>query len=92
MRAHDHRLKLLVVLISTFAGICACERVTVVNQGAGAQLREVTPVGEIVWEYPYPRDDAPHVFFRANKYSEGHPVVIGLMRSAGSGHALNFRI
>lgn len=52
---------------------------TLVNQGAGAQLREVTPSGEIVWEYEYPRDDAPHMFFRANKYPEDHPAVIGLM-------------
>jgi len=52
---------------------------TLVNQGAGAQLREVTPSGEIVWEYEYPRDDAPHMFFRANKYPQDHPAVIGLM-------------
>jgi len=37
------------------------------------------PAGEIVWEYEYPRDDAPHMFFRANKYPEDHPAVIGLM-------------
>ena len=29
---------------------------TLVNQGAGAKLREVTASGDIVWEYVYGRD------------------------------------
>jgi hypothetical protein len=52
---------------------------TLVNQGAGAKLREVTRSGEIVWEYEYANGDAPHMLFRANKYPEDHPAVVGIM-------------
>ena len=53
---------------------------TLVLQGAGAKLREVTPEGEIVWEY---RDtdygDRPGVMFRANKYPPDHPGISALL-------------
>ncbi len=52
---------------------------TLVNQGAGAKLREVTRSGEIVWEYEYANGDAPHMLFRANKYPEDHPAVVAIM-------------
>ena len=51
---------------------------TLVTQGAGARVREVTSAGEIVWEYEYKTDvDAPHMLFRANRYAPDHP---GLMK------------
>ncbi len=49
---------------------------TLVNQGAGAKLREISPDGEIVWEYAYQDDiDAPHMLFRANRYPPDHPGI-----------------
>ena len=53
---------------------------TLVNHGANARVREVTPDGEIVWEYAY--DDGaegPHMFFRANRYPADHPAVITII-------------
>ncbi len=53
---------------------------TLVNHGAKARVREVTPEGEIVWEYEY--DDGaegPHMFFRANRYPADHPAVIAII-------------
>jgi len=49
---------------------------TLVNKGAGGHVREVTPEGDIVWEYTYDEGDGvPHVFFRAYKYPVDHPAV-----------------
>lgn len=53
---------------------------TLVNQGAGAKVREVTPGGEIVWEYR--RTDygePPDMFFRANKYPPDHPGIAKIL-------------
>jgi hypothetical protein len=53
---------------------------TLVNQGAGARVREVTPDGDIVWEYVY--DDGaegPHMLFRAIRYPADHPAVVAIM-------------
>ena len=53
---------------------------TLINQGAGAKVREVTPSGEIIWEYGYTDDiDAPHMLFRANRYPADHPGLAGLL-------------
>ena len=52
---------------------------TLVNHGAKARMREVTPEGDIVWEYQY--DDgasAPHMTFRAYRYPEDHPAIVAL--------------
>ena len=49
---------------------------TLIDQGAGAKIREVTSDGEIVWEYAYLDDiDAPHMLFRANRYPPDHPGI-----------------
>ena len=53
---------------------------TLVNHGAKARVREVTPGGDIVWEYVY--DDGaqgPHVLFRANRYPADHPAVMAII-------------
>ena len=53
---------------------------TLVNQGAGAKLREVTSAGDIVWEYVYENEvDAPHTTYRANKYPVDYPGLAGLI-------------
>ncbi len=53
---------------------------TLVNQGAGGRLREVTREGDIVWEYRYQEDDGvPHMLFRAYKYPPDHPGVQALL-------------
>jgi hypothetical protein len=55
---------------------------TLVNHGAKASVREVTPDGEIVWEYAY--DDGaegPHMLFRANRYPADHPAVISIINN-----------
>lgn len=54
---------------------------TLVTHGAKARVREITPEGEIVWEYAY--DDGaegPHMLFRANRYPADHPAVTALMK------------
>lgn len=52
---------------------------TLVNHGAKARLREVTPEGDIVWEYLYDDGaDGPHMTFRAYRYPEDHPAVLSL--------------
>jgi Arylsulfotransferase (ASST) len=49
---------------------------TLINQGAGAKLREVTMDGEIVWEYLYENEvEGPHMLFRANRYPPDHPGI-----------------
>ena len=49
---------------------------TLVNQGSGAKLREVTSDGEIVWEYLYENEaEGPHMLFRANRYPPDHPGI-----------------
>jgi len=59
---------------------------TLVNKGAGGHVREVTPQGEIVWEYTYDEGDGvPHMFFRAYKYAASHPAIQALLEQAGSG-------
>lgn len=53
---------------------------TLVNHGASARVREVTPEGEIVWEYAF--DDGaegPHMLFRANRYPADHPGVVAII-------------
>jgi len=53
---------------------------TLINQGAGAKVREVTADGEIVWEYRYTDYDVPpDGFFRANKYPADHPGVLKIL-------------
>jgi hypothetical protein len=56
---------------------------TFVNHGAAGKLREVTPEGDIVWEYHFttPYTDAPHGLFRANRYPADHPGVVALILS-----------
>ena len=52
---------------------------TLVNHGADARMREVTPEGEIVWEYQYDDGaDGPHMTFRAYRYPEDHPAVLAI--------------
>jgi hypothetical protein len=56
---------------------------TLVDQGAGGKVREVTSAGEIVWEYKYENEvDAPHMLFRANRYPPDHPGIVELLRHA----------
>ncbi len=53
---------------------------TLVNQGAGAKVHEVTPAGDIVWEYEYTDEtDAPHMLFRANRYPADHPGIAAIL-------------
>jgi hypothetical protein len=53
---------------------------TLINQGAGAKIREVTADGEIVWEYRYTDYDVPpDGTFRANKYPADHPGVLKII-------------
>ena len=53
---------------------------TLVAQGAGAKIREVTTDGDIVWEYAYlDETDAPHMFFRAERYPADHPAIRALI-------------
>ena len=55
---------------------------TLVNQGAGAKVREVTADGEIVWEYRYTDYDVPpDGMFRANKYPPDHPGVLKIIEA-----------
>jgi len=57
---------------------------TLVNQGAGAKVREVTADGEIVWEYAYKdATDAPHMLFRAYRFSADHPAVTAIIEQSG---------
>jgi len=53
---------------------------TLVDHGAKARLREVTPEGDIVWEYAYDDGaDGPHMLFRAYRYPEDHPAVLAII-------------
>jgi hypothetical protein len=53
---------------------------TIITQGAGGKIREVTSGGEIVWEYTYANDiDAPHMLFRGNRYPADHPGLVNLI-------------
>lgn len=53
---------------------------TLITQGAGAKLREVTADGDIVWEYRYTDYDVrPDGMFRANKYPPDHPGVAAIL-------------
>jgi len=53
---------------------------TLVNQGAAGKVREVTPEGEIVWDYHYRGvQDADYMIFRAYKYPSDHPAMIELV-------------
>lgn len=53
---------------------------TLINQGAGAKVREVTAGGDIVWEYRYTDyDELPDGMFRANKYPPDHPGVLKIL-------------
>ena len=52
---------------------------TLVNHGADSRLREVTPGGDIVWEYQFDDGaDGPHMTFRAYRYPEDHPAILAL--------------
>jgi hypothetical protein len=56
---------------------------TLVNQGAGARVREVTPEGDIVFEYRHPEaDGAPHMLFRAYKFPVDHPAIQAILGQA----------
>jgi hypothetical protein len=53
---------------------------TLINQGAGAKIREVTAAGEIVWEYRYTDYDVPpDGMFRADKYPPDHPGILKIL-------------
>ncbi len=55
---------------------------TLINQGAGAKVREVTADGEIVWEYRYTDDDVPpDALFRAIRYPPDHPGVLKIIEA-----------
>jgi hypothetical protein len=46
-------------------------------------VREVTPEGDIVWEYTYDEGDGvPHAFFRAYKYPVDHPAIIAILEQS----------
>ena len=48
---------------------------TLVSQGAGGHVREVTSQGEIVWDYSFNEDvnAPPHMVYRTYKYAPDHP-------------------
>jgi len=53
---------------------------TLINQGAGAKVREVTPEGEIIWEYRYTDYGVtPDMLFRANRYPPDHPGIAKIL-------------
>jgi len=53
---------------------------TLINQGAGAKIREVTADGTIVWEYRYTDYGVPpDGMFRANKYPSDHPGILKIL-------------
>jgi hypothetical protein len=53
---------------------------TFINAGAIGQQREVTPSGDIVWEYTFRNEvDAPQQMFRADKYPVDYPGLAGLI-------------
>ena len=53
---------------------------TFINAGAIGMQREVTPSGDIVWEYEYRNENnAPDLFFRAEKYAPDYPGLEGLI-------------
>ncbi len=53
---------------------------TLVNQGAAGKVREVTPEGDIVWDYYYRGvQDADYMIFRAYKYPSEHPAMLKLV-------------
>jgi len=53
---------------------------TLVVQGAGAKIREVTPEGEIIWEYRVSDyGSTPDMLFRANRYPPDHPGVVKIL-------------
>lgn len=53
---------------------------TLVNQGAGAKVREVTPEGDIVWEYRYSNYGVPpDMLFRVNRYPPDHPGIAKIL-------------
>lgn len=55
---------------------------TLVNQGAGAKLREVTQDGDIVWEYRWTDyDELPDMLFRATKFPPDHPGVLKMLEA-----------
>ena len=53
---------------------------TLVNHGANARIREVTPEGDIVWEYAYDDGaDGSHMLFRVYRYPADHPAVLAII-------------
>jgi hypothetical protein len=58
---------------------------TLVNQGAGAKVREVTADGEIVWEYGYSDEtDGAHALFRAYRFPEDHPAITAILEQSNN--------
>jgi len=58
---------------------------TLINQGAGAKIREVTPEGEIVWDYFYNGEfDAPYTLFRARKYPLDNPGIAAIIANSAN--------
>lgn len=56
---------------------------TLVNHGANARIREVTPEGDIVWEYAYDDGaDGAHMLFRAYRYPADHPAVLAIIENS----------
>jgi len=58
---------------------------TLVNQGAGAKVREVTAEGEIVWEYEYSDETGgAHALFRAYRFAEDHPAITAIIEQSNN--------
>ncbi|MHC5112571.1 MAG: aryl-sulfate sulfotransferase [Planctomycetota bacterium] len=53
---------------------------TFINAGRIGHQREVTPEGDIVWEYAFTNEsNAPHIMWRATKYPADYPGLAGLI-------------
>lgn len=54
---------------------------TLINHGANSNVREVTPEGEIVWDYSFRNEsEAPHMLFRVNRLAPDHPGLVHLLQ------------
>ena len=81
--------------------VSGCERLpngnTLITEGAGGRLFEVTPEHETVWEYVSPwiltsRFGPTAAVFRSYRIAEGDPRLAGLKLSAAPYRSLNTRI
>ena len=56
---------------------------TLITQGAGGHVREISPEGEIVWDYSFNEDPEapPHMVFRTYKYEPDPPGLVNLLPS-----------